>query len=76
MNEFIVYFNSVDPSERDLITGKPIFKVKDIMSEVSGISKVLEELRMLEYQYKKQAEAPKANRAGIEEGFDPRKVRK
>jgi hypothetical protein len=76
VNEFIIYFNSVDPSERDLVTGKPIFKVKDIMTEVSGLSKVMEEIKTLEYQYKKQSEAPKANRAGIEEGFDPRKVRK
>lgn len=76
INEFVIYFNSVDPSERDLVTGKPIFKVKDIQTEVSGLSKVMEELKVLEYQYKKQAEAPKANRAGIEEGFDPRKVRK
>jgi hypothetical protein len=76
INEFIIYFNSVDPSERDLVTGKPIFKVKYIMTEISGLSKVMEELRTLEYQYKKQAETPKANRAGVEEGFDPRKVRK
>lgn len=76
VNEFIIYFNSVDPSERDLVTGKPIYKVKDIMAEVGGLSKVMEEIKTLEYQYKKQAEAPKANRAGIEEGFDPRKVRK
>jgi hypothetical protein len=46
------------------------------MTEVSGLSKVMEEIKTLEYQYKKQAEAPKANRAGVEEGFDPRKVRK
>ncbi|GMO69614.1 MAG: hypothetical protein Nk1A_8810 [Endomicrobiia bacterium] len=75
VNEFIVYFNSVDPSERDTITGKPIFKVKDIMSEVAGLSKVMEELKVLEFQYKKQAEAPRALRGGVKEGFDPRKVR-
>jgi hypothetical protein len=75
INEFIIYFETVDPSERDPLTGKPIWKVKDIMAEVGGLSKVLEELKTLEYQYKKQADVPKANRAGIEEGFDPRKVR-
>jgi hypothetical protein len=74
INEFIVYFNSVDPSERDVVTGKPIFKVKDIMAEVTSLSKVIEELKTLEYQYKKQAEAPKVNRGGVEEGFDPRKI--
>lgn len=76
VNEFIIYFNSVDPSERDLVTGKPIFKVKDIMGEVDKLSDVVDSIKRLEFQYKKQAEAPKANRAGIEEGFDPRKVRK
>jgi hypothetical protein len=49
VNEFIIYFNSVDPSERDLVTGKPIFKVKDVMAEVNGISDVLEGLKTLEY---------------------------
>lgn len=76
VNEFIIYFNNVDPSERDEITGKPIFKVKDIMAEFNGLSKVLEDLKALEFQYKKQADVPKANRAGIEEGFDPRKLRR
>ncbi len=76
VNEFIIYFRTVDPSERDPMTGKPIYKVKDIMTEMASLSKVMEELKMLEYQYKKQAEAPTANRAGVVEGFDPRKVRK
>lgn len=76
INEFIIYFNSVDPSERDAVTGKPIYKVKDIMAEIGGLSKIMDELKTLEYQYKKQAEVPKANRAGIEEGFDPRKIQK
>lgn len=75
VNEFITYFNTVDPMEVDQVTGKPIYKVKDIMVEVNNLSGVLESLKLLEYQFKKQAEAPRNNRGGVEEGFDPRKVK-
>ena len=75
-DKLIIYFKHIDLDERDLITGKPIYKAKDIISEVSSVSKVLEELKILEFQYKKEAEAPKAFRAGAREGFDPEKIRK
>lgn len=75
-DKLIVYFRNVDLDERDLVTGKPIYKAKDIIGEVSSVSKVLEELRALEHQYKKESETPKAFRAGAREGFDPNKIRK
>lgn len=71
-----IYFRNVDLSERDLLTGKPIYKAKDVMAEMASVSKVLEELRMLEVQFKKEVDAPKAIRAGATEGYDPRKVRR
>ena len=52
--KFIDYFNSIDPQERDPVTGKPIFKVKDIMLEVKGLSEVNENLKALELQVKKE----------------------
>lgn len=52
--KFIDYFNSIDPQERDPVTGKPIFKVKDIMTEVKGLSELLDNLKSLEVQVKKE----------------------
>lgn len=52
--KFIDYFNSIDPQERDPVTGKPIFKVKDIMVEVKGLSELLDNLKSLEVQVKKE----------------------
>jgi hypothetical protein len=48
VDKFIDYFNNIDPEERDLQTGKPIFKVKDIMAEISNLDKVHQELLILE----------------------------
>lgn len=50
----IDYFNSVDPMERDVVTGKPIYKVKDIMTEIGNISDMLEQYKALELQVKKE----------------------
>lgn len=50
----IDYFNSVDPMERDIVTGKPIYKVKDIMTEIGNISEMLEQYKALELQVKKE----------------------
>ena len=44
INKFIEYFNQVDPLAIDEQTGKPIYKVKDIMAELSSLGKVEEEL--------------------------------
>lgn len=52
--KFIDYFNSIDPQERDPVTGKPIFKVKDIMAEVKGLSELVDNLKSLEAQVKKE----------------------
>ena len=50
----IDYFNSVDPQERDTVTGRPIYKVKDIMTEIGNISDMLEQYKALELQVKKE----------------------
>ena len=76
VDKLIIYFDNIDLNERDLITGKPIYKTGDVMKEMSSVSKVLEELKALEYQYKKEADAPKAFRANAREGFDPNKINK
>lgn len=63
------YFDSIDLTERDEVTGKPIFKTKDVMTEMQTVSKVVEELKTLEYMYKKEQEAESDVRGGAEVGF-------
>ena len=71
VDNFIDYFNSVDPLERDPVTGKPYYKVKDIMVEMSTLSKVLNELQTLEGMVKKDLTDQSNMRGGVTEDFDP-----
>mgnify|MGYP003371721324 CR=1 FL=1 len=71
VDKFIDYFNNIDPEERDLQTGRPIYKVKDIMAEISSLSKVNGELKDLEGQVMKEKSEESALRAGAKEGFTP-----
>ena len=70
INKFIDYFESLDPQERDETTGKPIYKVKDIMAEITSMSKVLEELKILEGQAKREMQEQSQIRANAVEGFE------
>ena len=71
VDNFIDYFNTVvDLSERDA-NGKPVFKTKDIITEISSLSKVHEELKILENQVKKELMETSNIRAGAVEGFTP-----
>ena len=68
---FIDYFNTiVDLSERD-VNGKPIFKTKDIIAEISSLSKVQDELNTLESMVKKEIAETSQLRGGYEDGFTP-----
>ena len=71
INKFIDYFQTLDPQERDEQTGKPIYKVKDIMAEIANLSKVLEELKTLEGIAKKEMQESSQIRAGATDGFIP-----
>ena len=72
VDKFAEYFNNVDPEERDVQTGKPIFKVKDIMQEIATLSKVNDELKALESQVKKEAKEQSLLRGGAVDGFLPK----
>lgn len=72
VDKFIDYFNNIDPEERDEMTGKPIFKVKDIMAEISSLSKVEEELKSLEAMVKKDLSESSSIRGGYEDGYLPK----
>lgn len=71
VDKFIDYFTNIDPEERDLLTGKPIYKVKDIMAEIASLSKVQDELVTLESQVKKELAEVSTIRGGAVDGFTP-----
>lgn len=71
VDKFIDYFNNVDPEERDPLTGKPIYKVKDLMAEISSLSKVHDELTALESMVKKELAEQSTVRGGAVDGFQP-----
>lgn len=71
VDNFIDYFNTVvDLSERD-VNGKPVFRTKDIITEISSLSKVHEELKILESQVKKELGEQSSIRAGAVDGYLP-----
>lgn len=72
VDKFIDYFKTCDPLERDVETGKPIWKVKDIQAEMQGLIKVHETMTQLEIQVKKQIEEQSEIRGGAIEGYTPR----
>ena len=37
VDKFIDYFNIADPLDKDPVTGKPIYKVKDIQAEMKNL---------------------------------------
>ena len=63
------YFNTLDIQERDPITGKPIFKTKDVMAELSNVSDVVEQLKTLEILYKKEQEESNGLMGDVETGY-------
>lgn len=63
------YFDTLDIQERDAVTGKPIFKTKDIMGELKEVSNVVEQLKTLEFLYKKEQEESSGLMGDVETGF-------
>lgn len=71
VDKFIDYFQTADPLERDEMTGKPIYKVKDIQSELKNLIDVHETMTTLEAQVKKQISEQSTIRAGARNGYRP-----
>lgn len=70
-DKFIEYFeNIVDLNDRDQ-NGKPIYTAEKVMKEVAQLSKVHEQLKILEAQVKQEMEISSGTRAGVQKGFDP-----
>lgn len=71
VDKFIEYFKMTDPLERDEVTGKPIYKVKDIQAEMQNLTKVHETMVQLENQVKKEIETQSSLRGGFTDGYTP-----
>lgn len=65
------YFNNMDLEERDQVSGKPVYKAKDVMSEMQSVSKIVEELKVLETLFKKQQASAPTFRGDAEVGYEP-----
>ena len=71
VNKLVSYFENLNPEERSEIDGKPLFKTKDILAELSSLPKVQESLSILESQVKKDLSGGTSMRANVQEDFDP-----
>ena len=71
VDKFIDYFKNTDPMEKDDVTGKPIYKVKDIQTEMKNLIDVHETMIELENQVKKQISEKSSIRGGAVEGYTP-----
>ncbi len=71
IDKVVLYFNNIDLEERDEETNKPIWKVKDIQTELTNLEKVLESLKSLETIVRKDLAETSTIRAGAEEGYTP-----
>ena len=63
------YLETLDLSERDPATGKPIFKTKDIIAEISSASKLYDAVKALEISFKKEVEPENALRGDVNPGL-------
>ena len=63
-----VYLESIDFSERD-DNGKPIFKPKDVMSDIATIGSLRLKLQELEVLHKTNQQAAAKVRGDIQQGF-------
>jgi hypothetical protein len=65
------YLNTLNLDERDPVSGKPIFKTKDVIAEMSSASKLIDSIKTLEVAFKKEVEGDVALRGNVEAGeFD------
>lgn len=63
------YLDTINLDERDPISGKPIFKTKDVIAEMSSASKLIDTIKILEISFKKEVEPEGALRGDKEAGM-------
>lgn len=71
VDKLVNYFENLDVEERDPLTGKPVFAVKNVIAEITSLTKVQESLVQLEAQVKKELQETTTIRGGAIEGFEP-----
>lgn len=64
-----LFFETVDLTETDLNTGKPIYNAKDVISNIQNLGKMIEGLQQLELLVKKEREQTKQLRGDQEKGM-------
>ena len=69
--KLIDYFNVIVDFNDRKEDGTPIFKAKDVIAELSNVSKVHETLKELRSIIQRDLQAKSTLRAGAEEDFDP-----
>lgn len=65
----IYYLENVDVNERSEVDGKPIFKTKDLITEIKGCKDLIVSLQELEKQVKKDLEPESSLRGDVEAGL-------
>lgn len=63
------YLDNIDVEERDPLTGKPIFKIKDIIAELKGAKDLIDTIKSLEMSFKKNMEPEGRLRGDKEAGM-------
>ena len=69
MDELRIYFETVDLTETDNFTGKPIYSAKDVISNIQSLGKVVEGLEQLEEIVRKEKQQSKGVRGDQEPGL-------
>lgn len=63
------YLETLNLNERDDVTGKPIYKTKDVIAEISSASKLIDAIQTLETSFKKNLADPGKLRGDTETGM-------
>lgn len=63
------YLNTLDLNERDDVTGKPIYKTKDVIMEIASASKLIDGIKLLEKGFKLEIEPENGLRGDKDPGL-------
>lgn len=63
------YLNTLNLNERDDVTGKPIYKTKDVIMEIASASKLIDGIKLLEKGFKMETEPENGLRGDKEKGL-------
>lgn len=64
LHELRVFVESIDFNERSETTGMPVFKTREMLTEMQNLSKALDALKELEMRYKSEQEEASGLRGG------------